>query len=219
MILNDDELYAVAKLRSNILSLLGVIRDSYQSSLRFNDPSPNWLTSSRLKACLKDYEESLIMLGAKRVYLHSPCGSERHTDLASNVYGHGGYWRYELECGLSDADLAANGIIVLDGTSMETVFDTAIANQRTSTRPCPCRLGKTTPEHTVSKYFLWPEKRDSHLAELAEMTLTLGHAIEASQNKKRRSGIRELLLQAHIKLDDMILEENSESVLRRRGIT
>lgn len=218
MISNDNELYAAAKLRSNILGLIGAIRDSPKSALRFNDPSPNWLTSNKLKQCLKDYEELLFGLGAKRVYLHGPCGSKHHTDLASPVYGHSGYWRYELESGLSDDDLATDGVIFIDGTPMETVFDTALANQIFSTRPCPCGLGETTSEHTVSEYFLWPRKSDSQLEELAGMTLTLSAAVRASKDRKRRSGIRELLLQALIKLDDMILEENSESVLRRRGI-
>lgn len=218
MISQDDELQVAAKLRSDIVYLVGAIRDSSQGWMRFNDPSPNWLTSGRLKNCLDEYEQSLIRIGALRVHLHGPCGSHKHEELASHVYGHGGYWRYELDGGLSDADLAADGCIVVNGRPMETVFDDALASQTGSTRPCPCMLGETAAEHTVSEYFLWPRRNESRLVELVELTLTLKRAIDKSEDRKRRSGIREFLLQALIKLDDMILEENSEGVLLRRGI-
>lgn len=218
MISRDDELQVVAKLRSDIIDLIGAIRDSSAGWMRFYDPSPNWLTSNRLKTCLNEYEHALRALGAVRVHLHAPCGSPKHEEFASHIYGNGGYWRYELEGGLSDAELALDGYIVFDGKLMETVFDDAISEPVVSTRSCPCVFGKSAAEHSVSTYFLWPKMNDSRLAEMVELTLTLRRAIIRSDDRKRRSGIRELLLQSLMKLDDMILEENPEGVLRRRGV-
>lgn len=218
MIPCKDQLEAAARLRSNVISLIGGVKDSPSGWMRFNDPSPNWLTSGRLKECLEDYETALVRLGAVRILLHAPCGSPLHESSAPNVYGHSGYWRYELAKDRRAPETVEHERIVVDGVPMQTVFDDAVAEQVSSTRPCPCQPDKKANEHSVSPYFLWPLGKDSRLGELAELTLTMRDAIQRSEDHKRRSGIRELLLQVLIKLDDLIVEEGVESVLLRRGV-
>jgi hypothetical protein len=219
MILMDNKLQVLAGLRADVVKMVGAIRDSSSGFMRFNDPSPNWLTLQRLNTCLNTYEKALIELGFVRVVLHAPCGAPGHEERAQDIYGHRGYWRYILADGTTDADHVVDGRIVLNGTLMDTNFDDAVQQQTTSTSSCPCRPGKLSAEHSVSPYFLWPSRPDSLFQEMADLTLMLKDAILRSKDRRRRSGIREVLLQTLITIDQMIVEETAEEVLIRRGFS
>lgn len=218
MIPRDDELQVISALRANVVEMVGAIRDSSGGWMQFNDPSPNWQTSNSLKACLVSYENALLGLGFVRVELHAPCGAPGHEERAQAVYGRGGYWRYVLNHGKTDADLAVDGRIVLNEMPMDTVFEDAIGEQISSRSPCACRPGKTANEHSVSSYFLRPHRTCSRFPEMAALTLMLKEAVYRSEDRRRRSGIREVLLQTFIKIDRIIVEETAEEVLLRRNI-
>ena len=205
MILMDNELQVLARLRADVVKMVGAIRDSSNGFMRFNDPSPNWLTLQSLKAVHVD--------------LHAPCGAPGHEERAQDIYGHRGYWRYVLVDGTTDADHVVDGRIVLNGTLMDIDFDHAVQQQTASTSSCPCRPGKLSAEHSVSPYFLWPSRTDSLFQEMAELTLILKDAILRSKDRRRRSGIREVLLQTLITIDQIIVEETAEEVLIRRGFS
>lgn len=219
MILVDNELQVLAGLRADVVKMVGAIRDSSSSFTRFNNPSPNWLTLQSLNTCLNTYEKALVKLGFVRVVLHAPCGAPGHEERAQDIYGQRGYWRYVLADGTTDADHVVGGRILLNGTPMDTNFGHAIQQQTVSTSPCPCRPGKFSAEHSVSQYFLWPSRPDSLFQEMADLTLMLKDAILRSEDRRRRSGIREMLLQTLIKIDQMIVEETAEEVLIRRGFS
>lgn len=219
MILLDNELQVLSGLRADVVKMVGVTRDSSGGFARFNDPSPNWLTRQSLKTTLNTFERALIELGFVRVVLHAPCGAHGHDERAQHIYGHHGYWRYELMDGTTNADHGVNGRFILKGIPMDTNFHHAIQQQTVSKRPCSCRPAEDSAEHSVSPYFLWPSRPDSIFQEMAELTLMLKDAILRSKDGQRRSGIREILLQALIKIDQMIVEETAEQVLTRRGFS
>lgn len=139
--------------------------------MRFNDPSPNWLTTARLSKTLSVHEEKLCALGAVPVILHADCGRDARYEKAVANYGSSGYWRYVLPDGLIDVDLARDGIIYFDGAPMTTDRNEAVAHQRATTRPCPCGgLSKKHP-HTMTQYFIWPETAETILGELCDFPI------------------------------------------------
>ena len=217
MIPRDKELEVAVWLRSEVGQTLGGIKDA-SVFMRFDDPSTKWLTSNRLEKILSPYEVKLRNLGAVPVTLHGDCGAKDHSDKAKATYQSTGFWRHVLPSGETDAELARDGIIYLDNKPMTTEFGVAVDNQTPAKQPCPCgKLDRKHP-HQVSRYFIWPDEPDSRLAELCAFTNSLRDAIEASDDRRRRSGIREQMLLILMGLDRLILDRSVEDVLAERGM-
>ena len=106
MIPRDKDLEVAAWLRAEVGQTLGGIKDA-SVLMRFNDPSPNWMTSNHLEKILLPYEVKLLALGAVPVSLHGDCGAKDHADKAKAAYQSTGFWRYVLPNGETDADVAA----------------------------------------------------------------------------------------------------------------
>jgi len=217
MIPIDDELRLAANTRQSIIDILAGVKDA--PSYRFNDTSPNWLTENRLSTLLNEHEAGLLRLGAIRVTAHGDCGHPKHSkNSAWSLDGRSGYWRYEIEGGRTDADLAQDGELLVDSVVMESVFDDMIAEQCPENIPCPCNPRRKTPAHTVSRYFAWPKTTDSRMKDLAEVSLTIRDAVRNSQERKARSGIREMLLQTLMFLERTIVTETVEQTLVSRSV-
>ncbi|MCO8146712.1 hypothetical protein NHN26_15985 [Rhodovulum tesquicola] len=218
MNIDPEELRLAAATRQRIIDVLAGVKDA--SSFLRNDPSPNWLTEGRLRDLLEDHEAGLLCLGALRITAHGDCGHPDHDKKAIwPLGGSTGCWRYVLDDGRSDAELARAGEFVVDGIVMDSDFGDMLSEQGTARVPCPCAPGGPLADHTVSRYFAWPRREGSRLGELAEISLMLRDAVQSTRERKTRSGIRERLLRTLIQLERMIVPETAEDIIARCNCT
>lgn len=222
MIPKDGELQLAAQMRATIQKALGEINDAPSDLFASGDSSPNWLTKKGLKSLLEVYGDGLVALGAKRIFFHGDCGSRNHQKIPKNTpfieQSKNSYWRWALADGRRDKDFAGNINNLIDGTAMETSMSVPTFLQSYKKVICPCSP-KTVPqtEHRVSPYFIWPKDSQSRIGQLATLTDSLYDAIECSEDKKPRSAIREKLLEALIRLDEIIVDETAKELISRRG--
>jgi len=217
MIEDDDELRLSGHMRQCLMDGIATIADSGGSSILFHDPSPNWLTARRLEGLLEDFEDRLVSLGAVPIVLHAPCGHPSHGVNATwSLDGNSGYWRAAFADGAPVEPHVTGGALIQDGKVLETDFNDAVTLQASSRSPCPCNPDEASEDHSRSRYFAWPKSETSQIRALARVTLRLHEAIDRSRDRKRRSGIREILLQAVMELDRLIVEETPETMLQRR---
>ena len=121
-----------------------------------------------------------------------------------------------LADGRTDSDLLVGDQMRIDGQVMESDFDSMVADQIASHDPCPCAPGKRAHEHSVSSFYIWPRDAESHLAELAQLTLHLTEAVQLSENRRPRAAIREELLRAFITLERLLVPVTAEEEIARR---
>ena len=216
MIRKGKELRVAALMRQRIIDIYQAIDDAGLD--RFSDRSPNWSTRQKLEALTSELRNALGSLGAVPITAHSPCGDSKHEEVL--------YWRWVLSDGRSDEDFGVKGEgeIVVDGQIMEINYRSISCFQLPLSRdPCPCSPGKLADEHRVVQFFIWPQDTDSKICDLANLLPQLADAVEAAQDGRSRSSIREQLLLALIDLERLIvnvtateeIEQRKKSALKR----
>lgn len=210
MIRKGKEMRVAALMRQKILDTYKAIDDADPD--RFNDRSPNWSTKQKLEALIGELRNALRSLGAIPITAHSPCGGPKHEESQ--------YWRWALSDGRSDEEFVVDGEIVVDGQIMETDYRSISTHQpQPSREPCPCNPGKRAEEHRVVQYFIWPHDPDSKICDLAKLLPQLADAVEAAQDRRTRSSIREQLLLALIDLERLIVNVTAAEEIEQRKKT
>lgn len=219
MLKKNNEFFFAVQQRQLITDMLAGIVNAQSFQIWFRDSSPNWLTRSHIRGLIDGYEKGLIELGAIPTTAHAPCGHSEHQRLAQwDQMSRNGHWRFVLADGRAETDLLVNGQLVIDGAPYSSDFDAMCRDQERSIEPCPCNPGKRANEHSVSKFFVWPDAPDSKLFELAVILFSLRDALESSEDRRPRSAIREELLCALIALERLLMPTTvEEEIAKRQG--
>ena len=207
MIRKAKELRVAALIRQKIIDTYSAIYNSDPD--RFNDRSPNWSTKQELEALIGELRNALRSIGAVPITAHSPCGDSKHDEKQ--------YWRWTLSDGRPDDNFVVDGKIFFDGQIMETDYRSISFHQPPpSHEPCPCNPKKRADGHRVVQYFIWPQDPESKVSELAKLLPQLADAVEAAQERRTRSSIREKLLLALIDLERLIVRVTAEEEIEQR---
>ena len=214
MIPYENEFKFAAVIRQNIIDMLSGIENATWD--RFSDRSPNWLTRSHLTSLIEEYEKGLGSFGAKPVRAYAPCGHPDHESLAVWKLGRSvGFWRYVLEDGLTDSDLVVGDELLIDGSVMESDWDSMFIDQGATREPCPCNP-KTRKYLNASRFFVWPRDPKSRISDFCELIFYLRDALELSEDRRPRAAIREELMQALITLERLMVPVNVEEEIAKR---
>lgn len=214
MINYDNEFQFAAVIRQKVIDMLAGIENATWD--RFGDRSPNWLTRSHLKSLIKEYEKGLVSLGAKPVRAYAPCGHPDHEKLAVwKLGGSVGYWRYVFDDGRTDSDLVVGNDLLIDGSIMESDFKSMVVDQGATREPCPCNP-KTRKNLHASRFFVWPRDPKSRISDFCDLIFYLRDALKLSEDRRPRAAIREVLMQALIALERIIVPVTVEEEIAKR---
>ena len=214
MIRYENEFQFATVIRQKIIDMLTGIENATWD--RFSDRSPNWLTRSHLTSLIEEYEKGLGSLGAKPVRAYAPCGHLEHENLAVWKLGRSvGYWRYIFDDGRTDSDLVVGSELLIDGNIMDSDFDSMVGDQRATREPCPCNP-RTRKNLNASRFFVWPRNPKSRISDLCELIFYLRDALELSEDRRPRAAIREVLVQALITLERIMVPVTVEEEIAKR---
>lgn len=188
--------YFVA-LRQDILSAISGISDA-NGYLRWDNTTPNSTTRYRLECILTRAIRDAANLGVYVVTRHSDCGRRSH-DGASDENGYVWTDPYGLNVKWLD------GRFLWDG-------DQLFQWQRYGI--CPCSKTHDPQNHHVIDDIIYShtcDPKDGHT--IAVILSDIHSAIEEAGDKKPRSGIREYLLRAVLRLNDAILPVTVEEYI------
>jgi hypothetical protein len=214
MIPNENEFQFATKIRQKIIDMLAGIENATWD--QFNDQSPNWLTRSRMRSLIDEFEKGLVSLGAKPVRAYADCGHADHEKLAVWKLGNKvGYWRYVFDDGRTDSDLVDGDELLIDGTVFDSHFESMIGDQRPTRDPCPCNP-RTRKELNASRFFAWPRDPQSRTSELCRLIFFLRDALGLSEDKRPRAAIREALMHALISLERLMVPVDVDEEINKR---
>lgn len=219
MLKKNNEFFFAVQQRQLITDMLAGIVNAESYHFSFRDSSPNWLTRSHIQRLVEGYEKGLTELGAMPTAAHAPCGHSDHQRLAQwDQMSRKGHWRFVLADGRAEADLLIDGRLMINGQAYSSDFDAMCRDQQYSFEPCPCDPARRSKEHTVCRFFVWPETPDSKLSDLAMILFHFRDALSLSEDKRPRSAIREELLCALIALERLLMPTTvDEEIAKRQG--
>lgn len=173
-------------LRKELIGLISGIDDA-SHSFHWDNTTPNYVTKRKLKNVLQNYIARASDFGIFLITRHA-CSNKEHDKiedyyLVENDYGH--VITYQ------DPNFLWDGSQLWQGPQMS---------------PCPCSPNKPVNEHYIIQDIIFA--KDSNLDAGNKMFSILSDVHEAimqSGDKQSRSGIREYLLRAVIRLNDLIL--------------
>jgi hypothetical protein len=181
----------LVSLRSEILYILTGIRNT-EHLLSWDNTTPNYVTQARLS---KIFQSNLILsqsLGIFVVTRHASCANQNHEGYpTSNNYG--------LEI------CTESGNFVLSG---EQIF------QGVRNTPCPCSIDNpSTPHHVIDEIVYSSSEEQMRCHNIVQILLDVAAASKAAGEKMPRSGIREHLLRALLRINDLLLPEPMDTYI------
>lgn len=183
-----------AELRSELLEIVTGVENS-GDSLFWDNTTSNWQTKQRLENLyIKSLADSKLF-GLLVVTRHSDCENLKHQNYpVSNTYG--------LQIEYHGSGYIWNGGQFHQGMRRCT---------------CPCSKKNKETEHWVIDDIIYEEKADIKSCERLEAILSdLYASINCAGEKKPRSGIREYLLRAVLRINDELLPEPIDAYLAKR---
>lgn len=173
-------------LRKDLIGLISGIDDAGYS-LYWDNTTPNYVTKRKLRDVLQSYAKAASAFGVYVVSRHA-CSNKEHEEIEEYYLVTNGYG---LEITYDDP---------------EYVWNEFQLGQRSDMSPCPCSLGKPANEHYIIQDIIFSKDTDMVVAQnLASILSDIHEAIEQAGDKQPRSGIREYLLRAVLRLNDLIL--------------
>ena len=191
--------YLVA-LRRDILGAMGRINDA-GDSLWWDDTTPNSTTRTRLSTLLEKALGDGAAFGIFVVTRHTDCGRRSHRRAADE---HEYVWadRYGLNVKWRDDRFVWEGDQLFQGLRYSD---------------CPCSPpGEPIHHHVIDDFIYSPSADPTFYRTVTTVLCDLASAIEEAGDKKPRSGIREYLLRAVLRLNDAILPVSVERHIQQR---
>lgn len=176
--------YYVA-LRSEILEIVTGVENSAHS-LFWDNTTPNYVTKNRLKDLFTKYVGAAKEFGLLVVIRHGNCGNRAHKEYpTSNSYG-----------------------LHIPYRSLGHVWSGGQFYQGARLCICPCSGDNKPIEHHVIEDIIYDQHANPDICARLESILSdVFDSIDSAGDKRSRSGIREYLLRAVLRINDELLPE------------
>ena len=181
-------------IRSEIIKIITGVENS--TGLGWDDASPNWSTKSRLISLKSKYLLRSKKYGVEVVTRVNHCDNPEHY----NIY---------------------DGFFTVDGKDFYLVYPSErhvmiyIDNEYKCFK-CPCSKNNEYKRNKVQFFLIYNKENNEFLcSSLGDIFMDIQFAIDAAEDNKVRSGIREYLLRALLKINDLILPESVDSYIKK----
>ncbi|MEQ1938222.1 hypothetical protein ABMA46_08205 [Mesorhizobium sp. CN5-321] len=192
--------YFVA-LRRDILAAINGINNA-DFSLWWDNTTPNSTTRHRLQKILQNAIRDASTFGVYVVTRHSDCGRRSHRKASdANDY----VWSdpYGLNVSWKDSRFVWEGDQLFQGMRYEL---------------CPCsKKGEPLNHHVIDDFIYEPDIEPALYRTVSGVLSDIQSAIEEAGDKKPRSGIREYLLRAILRLNDAIMPLTVEAHIKAQS--
>ena len=185
-----------ARLRKDLVSIVAGVRNSNSDDVvwRWDNTTPNSETRKKLKKLFTGYLNLAEPFGLRVVTRHHGCQNPIHYESESGIFIHGMTWR--------DPDYIWDGNFIYQG---ERVCK------------CPCSAENEPTSHDVVDEIIYRKSADLPACEtITTILLWVSSAIDNAEDRKPRSGIREYLLCAIIRLNEAILPITVDEYLEQQ---
>ena len=181
-------------LRKEILGTITGIQNA-GSDLHWDNTTPNYVTKGRLKEIRDAGVREAAAFGVYVVTRHSACGRNGHREyLMTDSYGLGVTYH--------DERYFWGGGQMFQGSRSEA---------------CPCSAEREPVSHYVIDDIIYdPQCERSICCKIEDILVDVNSAIDAADDKRPRSAIREYLLRAVIRLNDAILPIKVDEYITQR---
>ncbi|MEI6320072.1 MAG: hypothetical protein WCS09_16260 [Pseudomonadota bacterium] len=186
LVADSAEVFQFAvRLRTNLVEVVSGVRDAGWS-LFWDNTTPNSSIRSKLKDVLEATLKPSAKWGLLVITRHCSCDNPTHVDYFTSN-------RYAVTIPYLAPGFRWDGGQLFQGTRIDL---------------CPCDArNKPCMQHVIDEFVI-SERGDVELCKRLDAILCdISDAIGAAADKKPRSGIRENLLRAIIKLNDLLLPE------------
>jgi hypothetical protein len=171
-------------LRRDVLRQISGVEDS-NGYLSWDNTTPNYLIKSRLESLLEKYILEAKEFGVYVVTRYANCARGTHGD------GYPVENRYGLEIQYQDAHFLWEGDQLYQGLRIST---------------CPCSpQNKPNKNHVIDDIIYIKSCNMADCSKISAMLCDIHEAVKNAADKKTRSGIREHLLRAILRINDAIL--------------
>ncbi|AXL68690.1 hypothetical protein KUT41_26715 [Pseudomonas aeruginosa] len=172
-----------SNLRKEILREISGVENS-NGYLSWDNTTPNYIIKSRLKSILDRYIDAAREFGVYVITRYSDCSKPTHDGYPTEN-------RYGLNIQYQDDQYVWNSYQLFQGKRVST---------------CPCHPANKLKENWVIDDIIYKKSANAEDCIIISLILTdISEAIDNSADKKARSGIREHLLRAILRLNDAIL--------------
>ncbi|MEX5353334.1 hypothetical protein WCE02_18515 [Pseudomonas juntendi] len=181
-------------LREDILKVISGVENA-NGYWGWDDTTPNWITKNRLETLLEKYVLMAKELGLYVVTRYATCANPRHEWYPTTN-------RYGITIPYQDERFVWGGEQLYQG-------------ERTSTCPCSPK-NKPHKNHVIDDIIYEQTANAEGCKQIALILEDLSEAIGKSRDNKSRSGIREYLLRAVLRLNDAILPQSVDEYIAGR---
>lgn len=189
-----------ANFRKDLISVIGYVKNAdnrYRWS--WDETSPNSSIKSSLEIIYEKYIKHASSHGLHIIYRHCDCGNDNHYENESDGYVMDNY---------------SGGNILYNDTRF--IWNGPIEQGEIISK-CPCSENNLPTNHHVSREVIFDVNADRNTCETIESILVdIYRAICNAGDKKPRSGIREYLLRAVLKLNDAILPGSMDEYIKHQ---
>ncbi|MEO8646237.1 hypothetical protein [Pseudomonas sp.] len=178
-------------LRDEILKSISGVENS-NGYYSWDGTRPNWLTKSRLNSLLEKHIQLARSLGVYIVTRYANCDNPKHENYPTTN-------RYEISIPYQDENFIWAGEQLYQGDRIST---------------CPCSTKNKPHNNWVIDDIIYDRKFNTKDCEnIALILQDVKMAVEKSGDKKVRSGIREYLLRAVLRINDAILPKSVDDYI------
>ncbi|MNE10266.1 hypothetical protein D3C81_303490 [compost metagenome] len=181
-------------LRADILKVISGVENA-NGYFGWDDTTPNWVTKNRLETLLDKYVLLAKEFGLYVVTRYATCANPRHEWYPTTN-------RYSITIPYQDERFVWGGEQLYQG-------------ERTSTCPCSPK-NKPHNNHVIDDIIYEQAANAEDCKKIALILEDLSDAIGKSRDNKSRSGIREYLLRAVLRLNDAILPQPVDEYIAGR---
>jgi hypothetical protein len=186
-IMNLLEFYVT--LRRELMTILSGVENARNGSWAWDDTTPNYITRRRLSEIHLKYVRLAARFGLYVVVRHGNCGNENHDRRSTNGYVMDAI--DDVKISYRDARFRWLGGQMYQGPKMCI---------------CPCSATTRPTTHHVIEDVIYDVMGNQKTCQAIEGILgDIYDAIDAAADGKARSGIREYLLRALLRINDVIL--------------
>lgn len=180
-----------ANLRTEIIRVISGVKNA-DSSLFWDNTTRNYTTKRELEAIYEKYLRLAANYGVYVVTRHCTCENKKHGDYpTTNTYG--------LDMPYQSAEYLWTGKQIYQGNRLCV---------------CPCSRKNTATNHWVIDDVVFALSANPEVCgNLASILSDVHEAIQCSGDKMPRSGIREHLLRAILRINDELLPEPKDKYI------
>lgn len=185
----------LVSLRAEIIKLISGVENS-NGYFGWDTTTPNWVTKNQLERLIEKYVVLAKERGVYVVTRYSSCDNPKHPEYPTED-------RYGLSITYKDKRFVWNGYQLYQGARESK---------------CPCaKENKLNNNHVIDDFVCDPGANVDECNKISEILSDLPKALNHSGRNQTRSGVREILLRAILRINDAILPQPVEEYIASKA--